>query len=76
SVSPLHAVKKVHVPIFIIHGTADDRIKSSYSEMVYKNANEPKELLFLPGAKHNDMAQIGGEGYAERILDFFEKHLQ
>jgi dipeptidyl aminopeptidase/acylaminoacyl peptidase len=76
AVSPLEAVKKVHVPIFIIHGTADDRIKCSYSELVYKNANEPKELLLLPGAKHNDMAQIGGEEYARRIVDFFERHLR
>lgn len=76
AVSPLHAVKKVHVPIFIIHGTADDRIKVSYSEQVFKNANEPKELLLLPGAKHNDMAQIGGEEYVAKIVAFFEKHLQ
>ena len=76
TVSPLQAVKSIHVPIFIIHGTADDRIKCSYSEQVYRNANEPKELLLLPGAKHNDMAQIGGEEYAERIVAFFEQHLR
>jgi uncharacterized protein len=75
AVSPLLAVKRIHVPLFIIHGTADDRIKCSYSEMVFKNANEPKELLLLPGARHNDMAQIGGEEYTERIIAFFEKHL-
>ncbi len=75
AVSPLHAVKKVHVPILIIHGTADDRIKCSYSEQVHQSANEPKELLLLPGAKHNDMAEIGGEKYMGRIVAFFEKHL-
>jgi fermentation-respiration switch protein FrsA (DUF1100 family) len=76
SVSPLDSVKDVHVPIFILHGTADNLIKYTYSEMLYQNANEPKELWLIPGAKHNDMAEVGGESYARRILEFFEKHLQ
>jgi fermentation-respiration switch protein FrsA (DUF1100 family) len=53
AVSPLEAVRNVHVPIFILHGTADTLIASRYSEMVFANANEPKELWLIPGAKHN-----------------------
>jgi len=43
-VSPAEAVKHVHVPIFLIHGTADNKIPSAASEQVFRNANEPKEL--------------------------------
>jgi uncharacterized protein len=75
AVSPLHAVKDVHVPIFIIHGTADHLIKSHYSEMVYGNTGEPKELWLIPGATHNDLAEVGGEEYRRRILRFFDESL-
>ena len=76
AVSPLESVRSVHVPILIVHGTADERIKASYSELIFKNANEPKELWLLPNARHHDMAEIGGEEYLRRICTFFETHLQ
>jgi alpha-beta hydrolase superfamily lysophospholipase len=75
AVSPLDAVSDVHVPIFILHGTADDRIKYQYSEQLYNTTDPPKELWLIPGAKHHDMAEIGGKEYTKRILDFFKKNL-
>jgi uncharacterized protein len=74
-VSPAEAAKNVHVPIFILHGTADNKIPASASELVYQNANEPKELWLIPGAKHNDMVEMGGEEYFTRIVGFFERTL-
>lgn len=76
AVSPLEAVRDVHVPLFILHGTADNLIKYTYSEMLYQKANPPKELWLIQGAKHNDMAEVGGAEYERRILEFFDKHLQ
>lgn len=75
AVSPLEAVRDVHVPIFIMHGTADTLIKSRYSEMVFANANEPKELWLIAGAKHNDMAEVGGDEYRQRVPGFFVRYL-
>jgi uncharacterized protein len=75
AVSPREAVKSIHVPLFILHGTADNLIASRYSETVYEYAHPPKELWLINGAKHNDMAEIGGEEYYRRILGFFEKYV-
>jgi pimeloyl-ACP methyl ester carboxylesterase len=75
AVSPFDAVRAVHVPLFLLHGTADPLIRSSYSEQVYANANEPKQLWLIDGAKHNDMEQVGGEEYVRRIVRFFEESL-
>ena len=76
AVSPLDAVRDVHVPLFILHGTADDLIKYTYSEMLYANTEPPKELWLIEGAKHNDMAEVGGTEYERRILEFFERNLR
>ncbi len=75
AVSPLDAVRQIHIPLLIIHGTADDLIDYRYSEMVFQNANEPKQLWLIAGAKHNDIAEVGGEEYRRRILNFFNTHL-
>ena len=74
-VSPIEAVKQIHVPIFLLHGTEDNLIKYNYSEKVYNAANQPKELWLIPGARHNDMMEVGGEEYTRRITEFFEEHL-
>lgn len=75
-VAPVEAVKNLHIPIFLLHGTEDNLIKYNYSEKVYNAANAPKELWLIPGARHHDMMEVGGEEYTRRITIFFEKHLQ
>lgn len=39
-------------PLLLIHGTADRRLPSSCSELIYGWAREPKELVLLEGAGH------------------------
>ena len=74
-VSPLDAVTSVHVPLLVAHGTADERIKMSYSEQVFARANEPKQLYLNPNAQHHDMAIVGGDLYFKAICEFFERWL-
>jgi alpha-beta hydrolase superfamily lysophospholipase len=74
-VAPVEAVKSIHVPIFLLHGTEDNLIKYNYSEKVYQAANNPKELWLISGARHHDMMEVGGEEYTRRITAFFEKYL-
>jgi len=75
AVSPLAAVQRVHVPFFVLHGTADDLIKPAYSEAVWAQANDPKQLWLLQGARHSDMVEVGGLEYRRRVVGFFEDHL-
>ena len=75
AVSPLEAVRNINVPLFILHGMKDDRINYHYSEMVYANAKEPKELWLLADADHGNMAEVGGEEYSRRVLGFFDRYL-
>jgi dipeptidyl aminopeptidase/acylaminoacyl peptidase len=76
AVSPLDAVKDVHVPIFIIHGTADNLIRHTYSEQLFKNTGEPKELWLIEGARHDDIMAVGGKEYIDRVVGFFDKNLR
>jgi fermentation-respiration switch protein FrsA (DUF1100 family) len=75
AVSPIDSVRDVHVPLFLIHGTADTTILHTYTVAVFERANDPKELWLIPGAKHHNVPELGGEEYEGRIVTFFEKHL-
>jgi uncharacterized protein len=39
-------------------------------------AAEPKEFWAVEGAHHQDLHELKGREYEERILSFFEKHLR
>jgi fermentation-respiration switch protein FrsA (DUF1100 family) len=75
-VAPIEDIKRVHVPVLIVHGKNDSFIKSDYSTLLYDAANKPKQLLLIEGADHNDVWDIGGETYENSIASFFEEHLR
>jgi hypothetical protein len=75
-VSPLRALAKVHVPILFIHGKNDVFIKYQYSEQLFAEAQEPKELYLIDGAHHSNIHAIAQQEYEARVVSFFEKWLK
>ncbi|MDI6765587.1 MAG: alpha/beta hydrolase [Bacteroidota bacterium] len=75
-VSPLESISNIHIPILFIYGTADHLIKHQYSILLYECANQPKEIYPIEGASHNNIWEIAGIEYEQRLLNFFEKNLQ
>ena len=39
-------------PLLLVHGLADTRLPPSCARQIYQWADEPKELVFYPGAEH------------------------
>lgn len=74
-VSPLDAVAQIHIPLLFIYGKKDHLINYKYSLMLYENTDEPKEILPIENAAHNDTWEVGGELYAQKIINFFDKAL-
>jgi uncharacterized protein len=52
--SSIAKVKSLKMPAFYIHGDADELIPPSMSKALYDATPTTKQLLFIPGAKHND----------------------
>jgi uncharacterized protein len=52
-------ISQVHVPLFILHGEADEIVPVAMGRELFALANEPKEIVTLPGAGHNDHWQFG-----------------
>lgn len=60
-------IAEIHMPVLIVHGTADPYVPSRFSEELYQAAQEPKRLLLVPGGTHNNSMSLGGEAYSQAI---------
>ena len=72
---PINALKKLHVPVFIISGTNDQRTKVDETKRMYIEANEPKQLWLVDGAAHEDLLAYSPEEYKTKIMDFIKHSL-
>lgn len=76
-ISPKEAVKKSKIPILFLHGTADEFIPSSHSQVLFDACNEPKKLFLSPNpAKHAESFKMNRETYTEIVLNFVESILK
>lgn len=46
------SIGDVHVPVFVLHGEADDIVPVEMGRRLLAAANEPKEIKTMPGAGH------------------------
>ncbi|MCU0411455.1 MAG: lysophospholipase [Bacteroidetes bacterium] len=74
-VAPINDIRRVRVPIMIVHGTQDSLIKPDYSQRLFEAANEPKTLHSVEGAEHSNVWDVGGATYERHIIRFFEQTL-
>ena len=66
-------IGKLKIPLLVQHGDRDGIIPVDQGRMLYAAANEPKELVILPGEGHD---VIFSEGVWQREVAFFRQHLQ
>lgn len=64
-------ISRVHVPMLVMHGTADEMIPVSHGRAVFQRANEPKQFWELPQAHHNDLLDTAGPEYVHRLRAFY-----
>jgi fermentation-respiration switch protein FrsA (DUF1100 family) len=64
-------VRALDAPVWVAHGDRDLVIPVRMGREVFAAARRPGELLIVPRAGHNDLAEVGGEeywGWLERAL--------
>lgn len=69
----LSKVRWLKIPILLIHGTADDTIPARMSQALFAAAPHSKQLLLIPDADHNNVAQMGGTLYLQAVQQFVER---
>lgn len=72
--SPEELMPELHVPVFIIHGTADILTEVKHAQRVYQAANEPKQL-WINDSGHAWSSWTYPDVYRQKVLRFFDETL-
>lgn len=63
----LGKIAEVGIPVLIAHGRDDRYVPSRFSEALFDAANEPKQLLLIDGANHNNSLRMAGNSYRQAL---------
>ncbi|KAB8332499.1 lysophospholipase [Scytonema tolypothrichoides VB-61278] len=66
----IRKVPNLKIPVLFIHGTDDVIVPAFMSQDLYAAASEPKKLILVPGAAHNNVAQVAPSVYLEAVRSF------
>ncbi|HLY18138.1 MAG TPA: alpha/beta hydrolase [Bryobacteraceae bacterium] len=62
----------MHAPLLVMHGDRDAVIPLRLGQDLFAAALEPKSFWLVPGAGHNDIAEVAGLTYRERLRSFYD----
>ena len=63
----LSKIAEVGMPVLIAHGRDDRFIPARFSEALYAAASEPKQLLLIDSANHNNGLRMAGSSYRQAL---------
>jgi abhydrolase domain-containing protein 17 len=66
-------IKKINVPILIIHGKKDSIVPFWQGRKLYAEANQPKYYYWVDNAGHNNLVAVSGDKYWQVIQDFITR---
>jgi hypothetical protein len=65
-------IQRIRVPLLVIAGGSDRIVPIEHSRRLYDAANEPKTLLVVPDADHNDYDLLAGKPMIDAIVRFLQ----
>ena len=68
----IERIAQVSAPTLVIGGDADTIVPIAQTRQVYEAARDPKRLLVIPGAHHNDDSLLSGNEMVRALLRFLQ----
>ena len=63
-------VKDLKMPVLYVHGDQDADLPADLSQRLYEASAEPKQLLIVEGANHNNISTVAGDRYKAAVQSF------
>lgn len=60
-------IADIHMPLLVVHGLDDRYVPPRFSQQLFEAAQEPKRLLLVPGASHNNSMSLAGRSYGQAL---------
>lgn len=68
-------IATLSVPLLVVAGSEDRIVPPSQSRAVYDAASQPKQLVIIEGAGHNDFALLAGDRLLDEVARFVARHM-
>lgn len=65
-------IAEVDAPVLVMHGDADEVIPFAHGKRLFALAGEPKLSMWISGAGHNNLLEVAGDRYVEKMQEFVE----
>ena len=69
-------IKSLQTPLLILHGSADDIVPVAMAKELFAAAPQPKQLVIIPQANHNDLPEFGDRKYLSSLQKFIQTNRQ
>ncbi len=69
----LETIRGINVPVMIIAGSEDSIVPIEQSDKLFEASPEPKRLLVIDGADHNDFALTAGDRLVDEVVEFLDE---
>ncbi len=65
-------ISRVHGPLLFIQGDRDEIIPLRLGQELFAAAPSPKSFWIVEGARHNDILEVAGQRYRQRLRSFYQ----
>jgi pimeloyl-ACP methyl ester carboxylesterase len=62
-------------PLLLLTGSEDPHASPASAAELFQRCQDPRELVFIPGAGHLDVCEKGGIFYQQLVLDFLDRKM-
>ncbi|MDH2242754.1 lysophospholipase [Pseudomonas sp. GD03909] len=72
----LEKIDQIGMPLLVVHGTDDRYVPPRFSEQLYEAARQPKQMLMVEGATHNNSLRVALGTYGRALQALLESGTQ
>jgi fermentation-respiration switch protein FrsA (DUF1100 family) len=66
-------IGRIRAPLLFVQGDRDEIIPLRLGQNLFAAAPEPKSFWIVEGAGHNDLPEMAGERYRQRLQSFYQR---
>ena len=76
-IKPVESCAHIEQPILLVHGDSDEKIPMTFNKQNFDALkSKDKEFYIINGAGHDNVGEIGGQVYLDKILTFIKRQVK
>ena len=69
-------ISSLQIPLLMFHGEEDEIIPLEMAKQLFENALQPKQLIFIPQAEHDNLHKVDSPEYIANLQQFILENIK